>query len=143
MKNSDERFLQALALIKLKCDLGQKIKFKGICETFGITPAVRLAMVELAIIRETQDAFIYEWTSKNNPDLQMVKSIKSIFKRDKQKDTVKESFEHLTVDDKINHMEFMLSQIFERVNYLFENLADKKQLKKVDSSWYKENEATN
>ena len=144
MKNSDDRFLQALNLIKLKADLCQPIKFKGLCETFGISPGIKQAIEELGIISGTQETYIYQWICKSNPDLQMVKSIKNIFKRDKQKESViNENFDQLTIDDKINHIEFMLNQIFERVNYLFENLANKEQLKKVDSKWFRDNEATN
>lgn len=138
-QKSNERVLNALKSIKTLMDQDMPVSFEKMYQVFSISRSTQTGLRELGIIQKLSNKK-YQWIG-SEPSIEMCESLKDYhynkYYSDKNEDEPQIEFDSQTVDEKLNHINFMLDQLFDRVNYLFENLADNKVKDKVNSDWFK------
>jgi hypothetical protein len=125
LKKSDLRMLRAMQLTYELCSEGSEINMRQIATVHKITNAFSTVLTRAGLVVRINRKK-YEWIGPE-PSLELIQKVRSetaIKKNDdseiEEPQNEENEFENKTIDEKINHLEFMLDQIFERVNYLFE-----------------------
>ncbi len=133
-KKSDQRVLSAMKLGYQLCKDGDEISWNDIAKAHKISNSFATFLTRLGVIVKLGNRR-FDWIG-DEPSEDMVKKIKSNhFQRPLLKQEVID-FEQRPIDEKLNQIEFMCNQIFERVEYLFENLATKDAKDKIHSDWF-------
>jgi len=143
MKNkskSNERLLLALTSIKTMIDQDQKFSFEKFYDIFKISRSTQTILKKMGIIISLGNKK-YQWVGEP-PTLELCDKLKKYHNTlyhntDEQVEQPELEFETQTVDDKLNHINFMLDQLFDRVNYIFESLADESVKRNISSEWFK------
>lgn len=135
-KKSESRMLQAMKLGYELCKEGSELSWNDIAKAHKISNSFATALTRFGVVVKKSNK-VFEWIGEP-PSEELIKKLKADHLQRFNSNKEDKTFEEKTIDDKINHLEFMLDQIFERVDYLFQNLADSKSKDKVSSDWYSE-----
>ena len=141
MTKSEQRLHTALVMVKTMADQNKEIAFEQISSMLQITNGIGSILKKMGLIVQNGTKK-YQWIG-SDPDHNMIIDFKkcrakTYYKSNDDDDIIIESkpFQDETIDAKLNHIDFMINEIFERVEYLFSNLADPKIKAKVDSDWF-------
>ena len=137
MKNKNEKLLLFLQSAKSLIDSGDDVNFNKAYEFYSLNRNTQSIMKKLGIIAKIGKNK-FEWIG-GVPNDEMCNVIKDYHKQLSQTEHQEEKpeFEVQTIDEKLNHINFMLDQLFDRVNYMFESLSDDSIKVKVSSDWFK------
>lgn len=140
MTSSEQRVLTALTMVKTLADQDKEILFEQISNMLQISKGLGSVLKKMGTIVQ-RGVKKYDWIG-GEPNYAMVSEFKKCrnnmyYKSDG--DDVESDyrpFQEETIDEKLNHLEFMINEIFSRVDYLFTSLATREAKEKINSEWF-------